>query len=137
MAGRKKKGGVTKQALRRQHQQGERPPARRNLTHAGLAPDLYTARHEIRRPNVQPLTILGRQRLDEAIASLKASIENMEKALKSARDLLDIFRNPDDEFVRASTIRIIDTLSANLLEARQRLSRRQLEADADSFQLSW
>ena len=137
MARQKKKGGVSKQELRRRHEQGERPPTRRLMTHAGLAPDLYTALHDIRRPNVQPLTIHGRQRLDDTIAALKASIDNMEKALKSSRDLLDIFRNPDDEFVRASIVRIIDTLSANLLEARQRLARRQMEADADSFQLSW
>ena len=108
MARQKKKGGVSKQELRRRHEQGERPPTRRLMTHAGLAPDLYTALHDIRRPNVQPLTIHGRQRLDDTIAALKASIDNMEKALKSSRDLLDIFRNPDDEFVRASIVRIIE-----------------------------
>ena len=137
MVGKKKKGGMSKQDLRRQHQRGERPPTRRRLTHAGLAPELYTALHDIQRPSSQPLTIHGRQRLDDTIAKLKASIENMEKALQSARDILDIFKHPENEFVQASTIRIIDTISASLLEARQRLSRRQLEADADSFQLSW
>ena len=137
MVGKKKKGGLSKQDLRRQRQSGERPPTRRRMTHAGLAPELYTALHDIQRPAAQPLTILGRQRLDETIANLKASIEKMEKALQSARDILDIFRHPENEFVQASTIRIIDTISASLLEARQRLSRRQLEADADSFQLSW
>ena len=137
MAEKPKKGGVTKQDRRRQHQQGVRPPVHRQGTHAGLAPALYTALHDIQRPTSQPLTILGRQRLEESIAKVKESIADMEKSLKTARDLLDIFRHPENEYVQASIVRLIDTISANLVEARQRLSRRQMEADADAFQLSW
>ena len=139
MADQKKKGkgGMSKQERRRQQQRGERPPIRRQFTHAGLAPALYTALHDIQRPTTQPLTIHGRQRLEDTIRRIKESIADMEKSLKTARDLLDLFPRPDDEYVRAGIIRLIDTVSASLVEARQRLSRRQMEADADAFQLSW
>ena len=130
-----KKGGLSKQQRRRRHlEQSSRPPVR--FTHAGLSPSLYTSLHDIRRPTANPLTILGRQRLLAKISHLETRIKDLEKSIEAARDLLDVFCNPDDEWVRAQIIKMTDSISSSLADARQRLVKLKTEEETDSIQLS-
>ena len=130
-----KKGGLSKQQRRRLHlEQASRPPVRPK--HAGLSPSLYTSLHNIRRPTAQPLTILGRQRLLAKISHLEARIKDLEKSIEAATDLLEVFCNEDDEWVRAQIIRMTDSISSSLADARQRLIRLKTEEETDSIQLS-
>ena len=137
-----KKGGLTKQQRRRLHlEQVSRPPHRQQCApirfrHAGLSPSLYTNLHNIRRPLGQPLTILGRQRLLAKIAHLESRIKELEKSIEAATDLLEVFCNEDDEWVRAQIIRMTDSISSSLADARQRLIKFKTEEETDSIQLS-
>ena len=130
-----KKGGLSKQARRQMHEEGvSRPPVRR--THAGLAPSLYTALHNLRRPTIQPLTIHGREALLQKIHHLRGRVREMEKSLQSARDVLEVFSNEHDEWVRAQIIRMMDSISSSLAEGRQSLTRLEAEERADEVLLS-
>ena len=128
------KGGLSKQQRRQLHQRAQRQPVRR-ATHAGLEPELYTALHDIRRPTVQPLSLLGRARLQTHIDHMRSRISNLERSLVLAQDMLGLF-SEDNEWVRATIITIMDSLSSSLADARQRLVRYEAEEAADSYQLS-
>ena len=128
------KGGLSKQQRQQLHHRGQRQPVRR-ATHAGLEPDLYTALHDIQRPTIQPLTILGRARLQTHIDHTRSRIANLERSLVLAQDMLGLFPE-DNEWVRATIVTIMDSLSSALADARQRLVRYEAEEAADSYQLS-
>lgn len=60
----------------------------------------------------------------------------MVKSLESAKDLLEIFPNEDDSWVRAQIIRMMDSISSSLAEGRQRLTNLEEEVRADNALLS-
>ena len=129
-----KKGGISKQVRRRLHAQGRVIP---RLTHAGLAPQMYTALHDIVRPTVRPLTIHGRELLQRNLRHLRSRIDDLKKSLTSTQDLLEIFSEHEhDEGIRESLCKIMDSLSSSLADLQQRLVGLEADELADNYQLS-
>ena len=128
------KGGVSKQERRRRVAAGLPPVPR--LAHAGLPRALYTDLHNLRRPVDRPLTIHGREFLERQIHHLETRKAELEKSVESANDLLEIFPNEHDEYVRVNIIRMLGSISSSLADADQRLAKLRSEAEADAYQLS-